>query len=146
MNRDRFHHVLLVDDNDDDNFFHQRAIKRTGLDLAISVCRDGVEALDFLTEIQRREREQRDPDAPDLIFLDINMPRLNGWEFVEEFAQLDEDIRRAIIVIMLSTSPNPADREKAERSPYVEDFIDKPLTDKLFLDISRKYFNVEPGR
>jgi len=66
--------ILLIDDNDDDNFYHRIILSEAGVTKRIEVAETGYEALDFLQRIQQ---------APELIFLDINMPRMNGWEFLQ---------------------------------------------------------------
>jgi len=68
----------------------------------------------------------------DLIFLDINMPKMNGFDFLEEYKKLPEAVKKKCIIVMLSSSLLPEDRELAMNNPYVCQFLNKPLTgDKL---------------
>ncbi|MFK8014457.1 MAG: response regulator [Gammaproteobacteria bacterium] len=126
-------HILLVDDSPDDNFFHQRAIKKSGLDAMVTVATDGEEAIGFLQSIGSRSR------GPDLIFLDINMPRMTGWEFLSVYAELPETVQASAVIVMLTTSPHPEDRERAQRNAHVADFVNKPLTAQIMRDMVARF-------
>ena len=77
---------------------------------------------------------------PDLIFVDINMPRMNGWEFLEEYNKLADQFKSQAIVVMLTTSGNPDDKAKAKLSKVISDFITKPLTKEILEGIVKQYF------
>lgn len=126
---------MLVDDNSDDNFFHERAIKQTNLETSVITKNTAQEGLRYL-------KLQKDKTClhPDLILLDINMPGMNGWEFLEEYNQLDKAIQSKAVIIMLTTSENAEDIERAGNC-FVSDFITKPLTKKKMTVVIRKYFN-----
>ena len=123
--------VLLIDDNDDDNFYHRIVLKETGITERIEVAETGYEALKFLQNVQR---------IPELIFLDINMPRMNGWEFLECYKQLSLEEKDKAIIIMLTTSRNPADEKKAGSMPEVKGFESKPLTFEMVSKIVSEHF------
>lgn len=127
--------VLLIDDDEDDNFYHKRIIEKADIADHIVSLASGVEALNWL---QSPEKVPSSP--PDLIFLDINMPRMNGWEFLEAYQALLPAHRGKIIIMMLTTSLNPADQERAQRSPYVAGFETKPLTVALLHQILTTHF------
>ena len=84
---------MLIDDNFHDNFFHQLAINELDIANKIQLATDGYEALEML--------EKKNACIPELIFLDINMPRMNGWEFLEEYKKIAESRQTKIIIIML---------------------------------------------
>ena len=127
---------MLVDDNHDDNFFHEREIKKIHLTNIVKTKNSGIEALEYL----KSKNSNKDPH-PDLIFLDINMPGMNGWEFLEEYNKLDKELQSHAIIIMLTTSQNPDDEARAKTWPFVSDYVTKPLTKEIMENIVNKYFN-----
>ncbi|MFK7888724.1 MAG: response regulator [Gammaproteobacteria bacterium] len=129
-------HVLLIDDSEDDNFFHERAISRSGLEVRTSICRDGAEAVELLRQCTQ---DGASAALPQVIFLDINMPKMTGWEFLEAYAKLPQEALKDISVIMLSASMDPLDRDRAIESPLVTDFLTKPLTPAIVQEIARDF-------
>lgn len=128
--------IMLVDDNKDDNFFHERVIKKCNAAEVVISKQRAKDALAYL----RSEKNSGDLH-PDLIFLDINMPGMNGWEFLEEYNKLDENLKSRVIVVMLTTSENPDDRMKAKSMNIASDFKTKPLTREMLERIIDRYFN-----
>lgn len=117
--------VLLVDDDPASNFLAQLLLRKLDMNVHVSVTANGKEALDYLRE-QRGKR-----NFPDLILLDINMPIMDGFEFMDHFLQLP--LNQQPRVVMLSSSVSPKDAQRAV-DYRVEDFINKPLTkEKLAL-------------
>jgi CheY-like chemotaxis protein len=128
---------MLVDDNPDDNFFHEREIKKDHLAAEVVVKNSGMEALEYL-----RSKEDITRLPPDLIFLDINMPGMNGWEFLEEYSKLDNKFQSDVLIIMLTTSDNPDDEERSRAWGNISDCITKPLTKEKMKVIVNKYFRL----
>jgi CheY-like chemotaxis protein len=126
--------VLLVDDDKVTNLMHQRQIMRNKLANRVEIATDGCAALELLNEIDL------DTTAPpELVLLDINMPRMNGFEFLAQYAELPEKLRDAQHVIMVSTSTFRQDRARAEDDPNVYAFAGKPLSDKDLAAFARDY-------
>ena len=123
---------MLIDDNPHDNFFHERAIKAYDESDIVIAKESGTAALEYLNA-------GTDPRS-DLIFLDINMPGMNAWEFLEKYVLLDQTIKGQPIIIMLTTSGNPFDLAKAKEWDCISDFITKPLTKEKMKEIADKYF------
>jgi CheY-like chemotaxis protein len=122
--------IMLVDDNVQDNFFHERIIRKCDAAKEVVVMESGLEALDYL-----RKHKALGETHPDLIFLDINMPGMNGWEFLEDYGKLEKKYQSEMVVVMLTTSDNPDDLVKASSSGVLAGFKTKPLTKEMLADI-----------
>jgi CheY-like chemotaxis protein len=123
--------ILLIDDDEPTNFLNRLTLEQTGCSQSIHVAQSGAEALDFLRNTQR----------PDLIFLDVNMPAMDGWEFLERYRSLPSDRKADIVLIMLTTSLNPDDELRTRAIPEVSGFENKPLSQQRVEQLLEKYFN-----
>ncbi len=130
--------VLLVDDLPADNFLNRLLLQRMGIAEKISVALNGQEAIDYLTT-------PVDGALPDveLIILDINMPVMNGWEFLEAYDELPEEARAKVVLMMLTTSMNEDDEKRAHELKMVDRYSIKPLTAPALYAILEECF---PGR
>jgi CheY-like chemotaxis protein len=129
--------IMLIDDNENDNFFHEREIKKNSFETVVITKESGIEALEYLRSIPETKETK-----PDLIFLDINMPGMNGWEFLAEYNQLGKEIQSQLMIIMLTTSDNSKDKARALAWDWISDFITKPLTKEIMEGIYRKYIQL----
>lgn len=127
--------IALIDDDEPTNFLHKLVIDRHQCTEHVVVFQDARTALAYLADTT-------DPDyvRPNLIFLDINMPDMNGWEFLLAYHQLTEEQQAQIVVMMLTTSLNPDDRARAEEIEGVSGFLAKPLTKQLLQEILEQHF------
>ncbi|MCX6306845.1 MAG: response regulator [Bacteroidetes bacterium] len=132
--------VLLVDDNDSDNFIHKRVLEKSGITENIAIAMNGKEALEFLTTKGTCGQPENSYSQPELIFLDINMPIMDGWEFLEEYKKLEAGQQGKIVFIMLTTSLNPVDKTKAEKMLESGCFQYKPLTLQMIDNILQNHF------
>jgi len=127
--------VLLVDDDEINNFISIKLIKKALLNTEIIACLNGKYAIDQLVEIQRKDPAK----LPDYILLDINMPIMNGWEFLDEYKRLNIDPTGKSKIFIISSSVFSNDINKARSYPLVKDFISKPLN----VDKIRELFRIE---
>lgn len=122
--------VMLVDDNDTDNFISKRIIEITKFSKRVEVKNSGKSALEYL------EREQFNPNnLPDIIFLDINMPIVDGFVFLFEFEMFPDEVKNKCKIVILSSSDNKRDIEKIVDNDYVVKFVTKPLTEVALNEI-----------
>ncbi len=129
--------ILLIDDNFADNIYNKIIIKEASVCNHISVAVDGNEAVEYL----KKSTDPRYSDSfpkPDLIFLDINMPVMNGFEFLEEYRKLDEKMN--VKIVMLTTSSHPDDIKKAKGYKEINEFENKPMTVETLQKIIENYF------
>jgi CheY-like chemotaxis protein len=122
--------VMLVDDNDTDNFISKRIIEITKFAKRVEIKNSGKSALQYLEENQNKPE-----NLPDLIFLDINMPIVDGFVFLFEFEMFPEELKKKCKVVILSSSDNKRDIEKIVDNEYVIKFITKPLTDNALNEV-----------
>ncbi|MCU0389871.1 MAG: response regulator [Thermoflexibacter sp.] len=122
--------VMLVDDNDTDNFISKRIIELTKFAKRTEIKNSGKSALQYL-----ESEQNNDINLPDLIFLDINMPIVDGFVFLYEFERFPDNIKKKCKVIILSSSDNKRDIDKIVNNNYVIKFITKPLTDEVLKDL-----------
>lgn len=115
--------LFLVDDDEIFTFLTKRTIEETNLVDRIKIFSNGQDAIDFL-ETAAGSQEL----LPDVILLDINMPILDGWGFLEEFILLKPSIGKQITIYVVSTSISPYDIDRAKNISDVSDFIIKPIT------------------
>ncbi|MFK7915424.1 MAG: response regulator [Pseudomonadales bacterium] len=134
--------ILLIDDSEDDNFFSHRAIAKSGVPASIAVCIDGRDAMSYLTGTE--QYEDAGSQIPDLIFLDINMPRMDGWEFLDAYQRLPDWQKPVSVVVMLTTSMDANDAKRARQLATVTGFLTKPLTPEYMISIASEQFGYLP--
>src|SRR6201995_5366150 len=128
--------ILLIDDDEPTNFLNRLTLEQSGCTQNIRVAQSGQEALDYLHSCGPGT-----PPRPDLIFLDINMPAMDGWEFLERYRRLPSERKADIVLIMLTTSLNPDDEVKTRTIPEVAGFENKPLSQHRLQALLEKYFS-----
>lgn len=125
-------YVMLVDDNDTDNFIHKRVIELTGFAKNIIVKNSGKSALEYL-ETNKDNLEK----LPNIIFLDINMPIVDGFVFLFEYENFPDSLKDKCKVVILSSSDNKRDIDRIVDNEYVISFITKPLSEEALVDLKK---------
>lgn len=120
-----FKTCLLIDDNYIDNFVTRKILEGSNFAETIIVVRSATEAVTSLTNGSVK---------PDVIFVDVRMPMMGGFEFLEEYEKIDID-KENIKIYMLSSSLDPTDMRKSIDNKYITQFIHKPLTQKAIEDL-----------
>jgi CheY-like chemotaxis protein len=119
---------LVIDDEELDNAIFKMLINRVIKNSEVDIMVNGEEAIKKLLEVSKSNPEL----LPDFIFLDLKMPVMNGWQFLEEFERLNIDPLRKIQIYVLSSSVLSDDINKSLSNPLVEDFLSKPINlDKI---------------
>ncbi len=119
--------ILLVDDDATTNFLHRRAISKATAQVEVHEALNGQLAIEQLKVWLKQGVE-----PPQYIFLDINMPQLDGWGFLESYRKLPSEWRSNAKLYMLTTSLNPDDHERASGYPEVIGIVDKMLSSERF--------------
>jgi CheY-like chemotaxis protein len=129
----KYDSVLLIDEDDIDNFINERMITTSNFAKRVVVKTSAISALEYLKEIAPSG------NYPKIIFLDLNMPIMDGFGFLEEFDKLAKQypaLAETSKIIVLSSSISPADINKASTNPYVIKYLNKPLSEKYLDAIS----------
>jgi CheY-like chemotaxis protein len=137
--------VLCVDDDSISLTISKLLLKRTGFANHVLTAIDGNDALHFLDEFFKNNTSPAE-EAPNLILLDINMPVMNGWEFLDAFIQQFADKLQNTKVVILSSTIDPEDFARAKKYSIVAQFLSKPLSVESLLELKenefvKKFFN-----
>lgn len=126
MSQKKIKTMMLIDDNQIDQMLHERIVERSGLVETVISFLYADEALEYL-KVDQQPR-------PDVILLDINMPRMDGFEFLEAVNLLPSELK-SMIVVMLTTSLDARDKKRADNFDLVKGFMNKPLSQERIEEI-----------
>jgi CheY-like chemotaxis protein len=123
----RYTTVMLIDDNEIDNLINQKIIEASAIAKNILTHTSGRSAIEFLRNMEKLATENVNI-LPELVFLDIDMPLMDGFQFLEEFDKLSSKTKEYSKIIMLTSSINPQDIGRSKKYDYVRQYLNKPLT------------------
>jgi CheY-like chemotaxis protein len=138
--------ILLIDDDDTTNFLNQRLLERMQVTENIRTFVNGKQAFDYLYNVSNKNYEVSDRNyfQPELIFLDINMPVMDGFEMLDLYERLNHSFRKNIVLAVLTTSSHPQDTASARK--YQAEYLTKPLTADKVNQLIEKHFNPEENQ
>ena len=125
--------IMLIDDSETDNFIHTRRFNKMEAADRVVVRKDGRAGLEYFQSLA-------DGDRPDLLFLDINMPVMDGWGFLDGYQSLPDDCRARVTIVMLTSSVGDTDHSRAETYSVIDGNVAKPLTESKIRDIVTAHF------
>jgi len=129
--------ILLIDDSLTSNFYNKKVLSKCGVDVAIKEAHNGLEAIEILKKIEISGNQK-----PNIIFLDINMPVMDGFEFLQEYDKFSSSFKSGILINLLTTSNWSKDKLKAKQNEnLIFDYIEKPLNKKAVDEICVFYKN-----
>ena len=122
----KYHTVMLIDDNEIDNLINQKMIEAASIAENIYTHTGAKSAIEFLRNMEKLE--VADKVLPDVIFLDIDMPLMDGFQFLDEFERLTNVAKKKCKIVMLTSSINPQDFNRSKKYENVRLFLNKPLS------------------
>ncbi len=125
--------ILLIDDDHITNMLNERIIKYTQVAESVHVCISAQKALNLITDIIDKQES-----IPEVILLDIRMPIMDGFGFLEEFAKIPESITSDVKIAMLTSSLEDSEKDRAYKYKNVIDFINKPLNEVKIREFIKK--------
>ncbi|SHM43675.1 response regulator [Flavobacterium xinjiangense] len=130
--------ILCVDDDPITLMLCKKVIVKASFSKEIITSQNGEEALQYFNTLKYANTEHPTKKHPQLIFLDLNMPVMGGWEFLDHFNSLEFSEFKNIKVIVLSSTIDPEDIEKSKTYPMVIDFLSKPITSTMLEYLKNK--------
>ena len=133
---------IIIDDDPSNNFICETVIKRMDPSASVLIFEDPEKAIVKILDMYSRSRTY----LPTILFLDINMPVMNGWEFLDVFRNFTDILREQFVIYILSSSTEDFS-DKKKKYPFISDFLSKPFTpkslEKVLSETSENNFNSE---
>ncbi len=135
--------IILIDDDESSNFLNKIFIKQVDSEINVHALANGKEGLDFI--LNRGVFQENEPfQAPALVMLDIRMPIMDGWQFLQAYEkEVPQTVRENLVIVLITISEDQDDIERANNEPNIVEYIRKPLSDIKFKKLIKKYFNKE---
>jgi CheY-like chemotaxis protein len=130
----KYRNVMLIDDNEIDNLINQKMIEAAVVAEHIFTHTSAKSAIEFLRNVE--SLEVADKVLPEVIFLDIDMPLMDGFQFLDEFEKLSNAVKKKCSIVMLTSSINPQDSARSKKYASVKQYLNKPLTNESIIKLS----------
>ena len=124
---------MLIDDNEIDNLINQKMIEAAVVAEIIYTHTSAKSAIEFLRNVEKLE--VADKVLPDVVFLDIDMPLMDGFQFLDEFEKLGNALKKKCKIVMLTSSINPQDFTRSKKYTSVKQYLNKPLTNESIVTL-----------
>jgi CheY-like chemotaxis protein len=129
----KYRTVMLIDDNEIDNLINQKMIEAASITENIYTHTGAKSAIEFLKNMEKLD--VADKVLPDVIFLDIDMPLMDGFQFLDEFEKLSAVARKKCKIVMLTSSINPQDFSRSKKYDNVKLYLNKPLSHESIMKL-----------
>ena len=137
--------ILIIDDDPMTTHLHKRLLEKFDLSHQVEIALGGEEALQLIKENIDTENEDQ---IPQLIFVDLNMPFMDGFQFLEAYQSLEFKNKDSVVVSVLTSSYSMSDINRVKEYPVVSDYIVKPLTQEKMIELMERHFDwsIKNGR
>lgn len=129
--------ILIIDDDPTTGFLYSRLINKFGVSQEVELANGGEEALQLIEDHIKSQNEDK---IPQLIFVDLNMPFMDGFEFLDAYQRLEFKNKDSVVISVLTSSYLPQDVKRVKEFPVVNDYMVKPLTEEKVMELMERHF------
>lgn len=130
--------ILLIDDDEASNFLHSIFINKLDMDLNVNTALNGQEGLEYILG-----KGQNSLVLPCMVMLDLKMPVMDGWQFMDAYEELvPKEVKDQITIVLVTVSDNQEDKDKANINNYIASYAQKPLSDVTFKRLLGQHFSL----